>query len=159
MREGVDIPILRKDFIIDAYQVYEAKAIGADVILLIAECLDKVELGELATLAHALDMEVLMEVHSAAQLEKLHSDIDMVGVNNRNLETFVVDIRTSLELYDAIPDDFVKISESGLRDATSMQKVKTRGFDGVLVGEQFMKSSRPGAACARIIRQLEQLYE
>ena len=150
-------PILRKDFIVDPYQIYEARSIGADAILLIAECLEKKEVQDYAKLAKSLGLEVLMEVHSIAQLDKLCSDIDIVGVNNRNLEDFSVSINTSLQLVDAIPNEFVKISESGINAPESIIRLKEAGFQGFLIGEHFMKTADPAKACADLIQDIQRL--
>ena len=147
-------PILRKEFIIDEYQIYEAKSIGADVILLIAECLTKEAVRQLAGKAHALGMEVLMEVHSEDQLDKCNEFIDIVGVNNRNLKDFTVSIETSARLFDKIPNEFVKISESGISDPASIRYLKEVGFQGFLIGEHFMKQQQPHLACSKFIESL-----
>lgn len=155
-------PILRKDFIIDEYQIVEARSIGADVILLIAECLEAQQVKELAAFAKSLGLEVLMEVHAAAQLDKLTDDIDIVGVNNRNLEDFSVSIDTSIQLFDAIPDQFVKISESGISNPNTIVKLREVGFQGFLIGEYFMKSPDPAKTCREFIkrvRNIEDLYK
>ena len=136
-------PILRKDFMVDEYQIFEAKSMGADVILLIAECLEAKEVAQLAKRAKDLGLEVLMEVHSAEQLEKLVPEIDVVGINNRNLKTFEVSIQTSIELYDTIPDDFLKISESGISDPNVIYDLRKVGFHGFLIGEYFMRAEHP----------------
>ena len=149
-----DIPILRKDFMIDLYQVVEAKAYGADVILLIAACLEKEQAEILARQAKNLGMEVLMEVHNADELEKLNDFVDIVGVNNRNLKTFEVDVETSVALAKLIPNHFVKISESGLKDVKTISYLKENGFKGFLIGETFMKSDNPGEACKKLINEL-----
>ena len=150
-------PILRKDFIIDEYQLIEAKSIGADIVLLIAECLEKDQLRNLAKQAKNLGMEVLMEVHSIGQLEKLCDEVDIVGVNNRNLETFDVTIGTSLELAEAIPADFIKISESGINNPESIITLQEAGFNGFLIGEAFMKTADPAKACLNFVQDIEQL--
>lgn len=152
-------PILRKDFIIDEYQIVEARAMGADVILLIAECLEAQQVKDLAAFAKTLDLEVLMEVHSAEQLEKLSPDVDIVGVNNRDLATFTVSIDTSIQLFDAIPNDFVKISESGISDPNTIVKLKEVGFQGFLIGEHFMKTSDPAKACRDFIKRINNIEE
>jgi indole-3-glycerol phosphate synthase len=149
-----DIPILRKDFMIDGYQVTEAKAYGADIILLIAACLEKDKARELAMAAKNMGMEVLMEVHSEEELEIINEYVDMVGVNNRNLKTFTVDIETSVDLAKLIPDRFVKISESGLSDVKTIHYLRKHGFQGFLIGETFMKGSDPGEACKNFISRL-----
>lgn len=140
-------PILRKEFIVDEYQLIEAKSIGADVILLIAECLEKKRLAELAKFAKSLNLEVLTEIHSAEQLPKLTEDIDIVGVNNRNLKTFVVDIQHSKDLFHQIPNQFIKISESGISHPDTIVELKEHGFQGFLIGENFMKTDNPAKAC------------
>lgn len=152
-------PILRKDFIIDEYQIVEARSIGADVILLIAECLDAEQVKRLAAFAKTLGLEVLMEVHSADQLAKLTPDIDIVGVNNRNLKDFTVSIDTSIQLFDAIPNEFVKISESGISDPNTIVKLKKVGFQGFLIGEHFMKTSDPAKACSDFVRRVKYIDE
>jgi indole-3-glycerol phosphate synthase len=140
-------PILRKDFIIDEYQIIEAKSIGADCILLIAAALEPKRLNELAAFAQELGMEVLMEVHDLSELEtSLNKHLDLVGVNNRSLKTFEVSVDTSYDLVDKIPNDFVKISESGLSKPETLIGLKEAGFEGFLIGENFMKSSRPHQA-------------
>lgn len=151
------IPILRKEFIIDDYQVLEAKAIGADVILLIAECLSKQEVIDLAKLAKGIGLEVLMEIHSEEQLEKCNPYIDIVGVNNRNLKTFKVDIQHSVDLFGKISNDFVKISESGISDPRTIVSLKKVGFQGFLIGENFMKSQNPEKACQSFIEAINEL--
>ncbi len=148
-------PILRKDFMLDPYQVYEARAHGADVILLIAESLSKSLLLELAQTAKEIGMEVLVEVHSSEELEKLNPLVDLVGINNRNLKTFEVDIQTSVSLGALIPEQYVKISESGISDPESISQLKEVGFNGFLIGETFMKTDNPGKACAKFIEQLK----
>jgi indole-3-glycerol phosphate synthase len=148
-------PILRKDFMLDPYQIYEAKAHGADVILLIAESLSKSLLLELTLTAKEIGLEVLVEVHSAEELEKLNDMVDLVGVNNRNLKTFEVDVQTSILLSEQIPAQFVKISESGLSDPESIAQLRSAGFKGFLIGETFMKTEDPGKACAEFIERLK----
>ncbi len=150
-----EIPILRKDFIIDPYQLVEAEAYGADVILLIAACLTKKKVESLAKKAKDLGMEVLMEIHNEEELDKINDFVDMVGVNNRNLKTFEVDVETSVRLSKLIPDKFVKISESGLADANTINYLKANGFKGFLIGETFMKTENPGEACKEFINKLK----
>lgn len=147
-------PILRKDFIIAEYQLFEAKAIGADVILLIAECLEAAEVSKLAARAKSLGLEVLMEVHSKPQLEKITPDIDIVGVNNRNLKNFTVSIQTSIDLYADIPDQVLKISESGISNPQAILELKKAGFQGFLIGEHFMVADDPGKKCRDFIQQI-----
>lgn len=148
-------PILRKDFMLDPYQIYEAKAHGADVILLIAESLSKNQLLELTETAKEIGLEVLVEVHSEEELEKLNPLVDLVGVNNRNLKTFEVDVQTSVRLSKLIPDQFVKISESGISDPESIAALRAAGFKGFLIGETFMRTSDPGKACEEFIEKLK----
>ena len=151
-------PILRKDFIIDEYQIIEAKSIGADAILLIAAVLSSEKLNQLAAFAHELELEVLMEVHNGEELQThLVDSVDIIGVNNRNLKTFEVDINTSLSLSDMIPRQFVKISESGINNPASVVELKEGGFQGFLIGEHFMAQNNPGEACAEFIEQIRLL--
>jgi indole-3-glycerol phosphate synthase len=149
------IPILRKDFMIDPYQLIEAKAYGADVILLIAACLEKEQAELLAKEAKELGMEVLMEIHNAEELEKVNDFVDIVGVNNRDLKTFTMDIETSVRLSKLIPDKFVKISESGLDSAKTIHYLRENGFKGFLIGETFMKTENPGETCQKFIAELK----
>ncbi|MEZ4902251.1 MAG: indole-3-glycerol phosphate synthase TrpC [Spirosomataceae bacterium] len=150
-------PILRKDFMIDEYQLWEAKALGADVILLIAACLTPNEVRCLGQKAHDLGLEVLLEVHNREELEQSLCDfVDMVGVNNRNLKTFVTDIETSLELSQLIPKHLVKISESGLKDVQTIQKLRIAGYQGFLIGETFMQTSNPALALEEIANEMRQ---
>ena len=148
------IPILRKDFIIDEYQIVEAKAFGADVILLIAANLDEKQALALAKKAKNLGMEVLMEVHNAKELKKLNDFIDIVGVNNRNLKTFKTSVEISAKLAGLIPHRYLKISESGLEKAETIQYLREKGFRGFLIGETFMKTKNPGEACKNVIAEL-----
>lgn len=151
-------PILRKDFTIDEYQIVEAKSIGADAILLIAAALTPQKLEKLAKFAKNLGMEVLMEVHNGEELKShLNQYLDVVGVNNRDLKTFEVSFETSIQLAGQIPDQFVKISESGISDPEAVIKLMSHGFQGFLIGEYFMSHSRPGAACAEFVKQINKL--
>ncbi|MBN2520378.1 MAG: indole-3-glycerol phosphate synthase TrpC [Bacteroidales bacterium] len=153
-RKTNQIPILRKDFIIDEYQIIEAKAIGADVILLIASILEKKRIEELAFFAKNLGLEVLFEIHSKKEIEKINKYVDIVGVNNRNLDTFEVNVNTSIELFDVIPNKFVKISESGISNIQNIKLLMDRGFQGFLIGENFMKTINPGKACEEYIKKI-----
>ncbi len=151
-------PILRKEFIIDEYQIIEAKSIGADVILLIASALEPKRIKSLAKFAKSLGMEVLMEVHNRSELEtNLHDDVDLIGVNNRNLKTFEVSIQTSIDLAPMIPDHYVKVAESGISDPASILALKSHGFEGFLIGETFMKTSQPAITCRKFIETVRQL--
>lgn len=148
-------PILRKDFIIDEYQIAEAKSIGADAILLIAAVLDPAALKKLAAFAHSLGLEVLMEVHNEAELvSNLQSQADMVGVNNRDLKTFKVSIDVSKKLAALIPDQVVKVSESGISDPGTIRDLSAYGYRGFLIGENFMKAASPRSAAAEFISLL-----
>lgn len=149
-----DTPILRKDFMIDEYQIVEAKAYGADVILLIAACLSKEKALELAKKAKDLGLDVLMEIHNAEELEVVNDYVDIVGVNNRNLKTFEVSVETSVELSKLIPENFIKISESGLAGSEEIKYLRKHGFRGFLIGETFMKTDNPGATCKKLISEL-----
>ncbi len=152
-------PILRKDFIIDEYQIHEARSIGADVILLIAECLEKDQLKSLAATAKSLGLEVLMEVHSKEELAKLNEHVDIVGVNNRNLKDFSVSIATSINLFKDIPAELVKISESGINDPNAIVKLKKVGYQGFLIGEYFMKTADPAKTCREFIKRVKYIEE
>lgn len=148
-------PILRKDFMIDAYQFYEAKAIGADVILLIAACLTPAQVKEFAALSKELGLEVLLEIHNEEELEHICDDVDFVGVNNRNLKTFEVDINTSLELYPHISKDKLAIAESGINNTDTIVTLKEAGFKGFLIGENFMKQADPTIVFADFVTELK----
>ena len=152
-----NIPILRKDFIIDEYQLVEAKAMGADVILLIAACLKPGKVKDLATFAKHLKLEVLLEIHEEEELGHICDEIDFVGVNNRDLRTFAVDINRSIELSKKIPADKIKIAESGIDKTETIKILKEAGFKGFLMGENFMKATDPGEAFKQFVQQLKQL--
>lgn len=155
-RASCKFPLLRKDFIIDTYQILEAKAYGADVILLIAAVLTQQQIKDLSLLAKELNLEVLLEVHNEAELYKaLMPSLDMIGVNNRNLKTFNVDLKHSQDLSDIIPDDFVKVSESGISSVEAINALKRYGYQGFLIGENFMKSQNPGQSAKDFIETLE----
>ena len=147
-------PILQKDFIVEDYQIYEAKAYGADAILLIAALLSKRRARELTAVARKLGMEVLLEIHQASEVSKIHSSVHLVGINNRNLKTFDVHHHHSLELANRIPDGFVRIAESGIHQPQTACELLRGGFDGLLIGEAFMKHLRPEKACENFVRQL-----
>ena len=148
-------PILRKDFVVDGFQIVEAKAIGADAILLIAACLTKQELKNFGNLAIDLGLSVLYEVHTQEELDKL-GDLDnkIIGINNRNLKTFNVDLEHSINLANQIPDTCIKVSESGISDPKIITGLKEFGFQGFLIGENFMKEENPGNACQNFINQI-----
>lgn len=154
-RASVNIPLLRKEFIIDEYQIFEAKAYGADAILLIASVLKKDELESFSKLAKNLNLDVLLEIHNEEELQKsLSINADMIGVNNRNLKTFEVNTAISKELSAKIPDDFVKISESGISSVEVIKDLKNYGYQGFLIGENFMKTNNPGESATRFITEL-----
>lgn len=153
-RSANNCPILRKDFIINEYQVYESKAMGADVILLIAAILSSLQTRELAALAKRLDLEVLLEIHVKEELDRLNEFVDIVGVNNRNLNFFTVSINQSLQLFSSIPEAYLKISESGIDSANDILILKQKGFQGFLIGEKFMRAHKPEEACKDFIDSL-----
>ena len=146
---SVDLPILRKDFIIDEIQLFEAKAIGADVILLIAELLTAEEALNLTIMAQQLGLEVLMEFHDRTQLSKLNEHVDIIGVNNRNLHTQEVTIQSSIEHFPFLPKDRPVISESGMRSIQDLEKIQYTGFKGALVGEFLMRQENPEETLSR----------
>jgi len=150
-------PILRKDFMIDEYQVIEARSIGADAILLLANVLTPARVKELAKFAKSLGLEVVLELRDAEELPALNEYVNVVGVNNRNLKDFSVDITQSLRLAPLIPSDFIRISESGIASAATISQLRKAGYRGFLIGETFMKESRPEAACARLVKELNEL--
>ena len=151
-------PLLRKDFVCDGYQLLEAKAWGADLVLLIAACLTPAEVRSLSVQAHDLGMEVLLEVHDADELDRsLCETVDLVGVNNRNLKTFITDIDTSVRLASQIPDQFVKVTESGLHDAATMAMLHIVGYQAFLIGEAFMKTNNPASALQALVSEYSPL--
>jgi len=155
-RASCNIPLLRKEFIIDEYQIIEAKAHGADVILLIAAILSQKEIKQYSELAKQLQLDVLLEVHNEEELHKsIMPSIDMLGVNNRNLKTFDVSLETSKTLSEIIPNDFVKVSESGISSVDAIKELKQFGYKGFLIGENFMKTDNPGESATQFIQNLE----
>lgn len=155
-RASCDLPLLRKEFIIDSYQIIEAKAYGADVILLIAAILTRDEIKVFSELAKSLNLNVLLEVHNEDELHNsLMPSLDILGVNNRNLKTFEVSLETSKLLSQKIPNDFVKISESGISSVEAIKELQPYGFKGFLIGENFMKTNNPGQSAADFIKALE----
>jgi len=154
-RASVNIPLLRKEFIVDEYQILEAKAYGADLILLIAAVLTRDEIKSLSEFAKQLGLEVLLEVHNQEELEKsIMPSLDMIGVNNRNLKTFEVSLDFSKELAAQIPNDFVKVSESGISSIEAINELRPYGYNGFLIGENFMKTDNAGKAAIEFISQL-----
>ncbi len=150
-----DIPVLRKDFIIDKWQIAEAKAFGADVILLIAACLTRQEVKEMAAYAKSIGLESMLEIHNEEELDHICDEVSMVGVNNRNLKTFDVDIHTSLQLIDKIPADKPAIAESGISSVDAIVTLRQAGFKGFLIGEIFMKEEHPGKAFEQFVSGLK----
>ncbi len=149
-----NIPILRKDFIIDPYQILDTKAMGADVILLIASILSKEEVKSFSSSAKELGLEVLLEIHDTSELSHICEDVDMVGINNRNLQTFKVDVNHAISLSQMMPSDKIKIAESGIDSPAMVKKFKKEGYKGFLIGETFMKESDPGVAFGNFVKQL-----
>ncbi|MDW5290476.1 indole-3-glycerol phosphate synthase TrpC [Formosa sp. PL04] len=156
-RASCNLPLLRKEFIIDSYQIIEAKAYGADVILLIAAILTREEIKTFSELAKSLNLDVLLEVHNEEELQKsLMPSLDMLGVNNRNLKTFEVSLDISKELSALIPNDFVKVSESGISNIEAIKTLQPYGYKGFLIGENFMKTDDAGASATQFINALNQ---
>ena len=155
VRNAIHIPILRKEFIIDEYQIYEAKAIGADVILLIAACLRPEQVQSFAKLSNQLGMEVLLELHDEEEFSHICDEVQLIGINNRSLKTFSVDIEKSLEMAAKIPDEKTKVAESGIDDPSQVELFKQHGYKGFLIGENFMKTAQPGQALKEFLNQLK----
>tara|TARA_Y100000766_G_C18861263_1_gene583332 strand:+ start:562 stop:1344 length:783 start_codon:yes stop_codon:yes gene_type:complete len=156
IRAAVKLPVLRKDFILDEYQLFEAKAIGSDIVLLIASSLSVFKTKELAKFAKDLGLNVLLEIHADYELDHINEYCDAIGVNNRNLKTFEVSTDISKGLANKISNEFIKISESGISNMEAIEDLKTFGFDGFLIGESFMKTNNPGNACQEFINQLSE---
>jgi indole-3-glycerol phosphate synthase len=155
-RASCNLPLLRKEFIIDEYQLLEAKAYGADVVLLIAAILTREEIKQFSEFAKSLQLDVLLEVHNEEELHKsIMPSLDMLGVNNRNLKTFEVSLETSKALSKIIPDDFVKVSESGISSVEAIKELQHFGYQGFLIGENFMKTDNPGASATEFINKLK----
>lgn len=154
MRPLVNAPILRKDFIVDEYQLFQARQIGADAVLLIAADLRKDECRALLERAHNLKLEVLLEIHSEEELDYYSEEVDMVGVNNRNLGTFHTDVQRSFDIAARLPEGVVLVSESGISSPQTVKSLREVGYRGFLIGETFMKEADPGAALDRFIKAL-----
>ena len=154
-RPLVSLPILRKEFIVDEYQVFEAKQIGADALLLIAACLTREQCRTLSRTARQLNIETLLEIHSDEELDYIGDDINIVGVNNRDLHRFRTDVQTSVTLASLIPAEFVKISESGITSADDIQMLRLYGYNGFLIGERFMREADPAQALQQFIAALK----
>ncbi|MCU0473009.1 MAG: indole-3-glycerol phosphate synthase TrpC [Bacteroidales bacterium] len=155
----VKIPLLRKDFIVDEYQVVESKSIGASAILLIASVLSKKEVGALTELSLNLGMEVLFEIHDEKDLEKMSHKIKIIGVNNRNLKTFEVNMNHSIELFSSLPENCLKVAESGFQTYKEVTKLFTTGYNAFLIGGKFMRSKSPGETAAQFMKDLKKSLE
>ncbi|MCW2261562.1 MULTISPECIES: indole-3-glycerol phosphate synthase TrpC [Sphingobacterium] len=154
-RSVLTIPLLRKEFIIDKYQIAEAKAYGADIILLIAACLTNEEVSELSNYAKTLGLNVLLEVHNEEELKgNLFDTVDAIGVNNRNLKDFSVSLAHSYDLVNKIPDTYIKVSESGISDPQTIRELKSIGYNSFLIGENFMKTTDPGKALLEFVKEI-----
>lgn len=153
-RPHLHIPILRKEFIIDPYQIHEAKAMGADLILLIAACLSPNEVKHYARLAVSLGMEVLLELHEEDELEHVCEDVQLVGINNRSLKTFEVNIERSLRMAEQLPFDKIKVAESGIDDPAQVKLFRDHGYKGFLIGENFMKTNDPASSLKSFIEKI-----
>ena len=154
-------PIIRKDFVVDEYQILEAKSTGADAVLLIAAVLSPAEIDKLGRLARSLGLEVLLEVHDAEELARSANTeaVDLIGVNNRNLHDFSLSLDTSMALAEAIPNEFVKVSESGISTAKAISRLHAVGYRGFLLGEAFMRHARPERACATLVQEIAALIK
>lgn len=147
-------PILRKDFIIDEYQLFQAKQVGANAVLLIASCLTKERCKQLAHMAKELSLESLLEIHSEQELDWINDDIDMIGVNNRHLGTFHTNVETSFKLASLLPPELIHVSESGISDPMTVKQLRDVGYKGFLIGETFMKTKNPGESLSNFIKEI-----
>jgi len=154
-KAGVTIPVLYKNFVIDEYQLFQARLCGASAALLIAACLSKKECAMLMTRAHELGLEVLLEMHSDPELEYAETGADMCGINNRNLGTFITNVENSYRLAELLPKDACKVSESGISNPQTVKELRQAGFNGFLIGENFMKTPNPGEALRTFVREIE----
>lgn len=154
VRNEIKIPLLRKDFMIDEYQFYEAKSMGADVILLIAACLSRSQVEEFAHLSQELGLEVLLEIHAEDELQHYNKYVDLVGINNRNLKDFKVDLQHSVKLKNQLPKDVLTVAESGIYSVEDFKFLREQGFDGFLMGEYFMKAENPGQAFENFVKAI-----
>jgi indole-3-glycerol phosphate synthase len=153
VKEVVNLPILRKDFIISEYQIYQSKKIGADAILLISSCLEKDEINKFIKIARSINLECVVEIHSDDEIKKIEGlNIDIIGINNRDLKTFEVNIETSYRLKDLLPKNSIVISESGITSSEHIRSLKSKGFNGVLIGEVLMKSPSPGKKLRELLK-------
>ncbi|WKS94487.1 indole-3-glycerol phosphate synthase TrpC [Riemerella columbina] len=149
------IPLLRKDFILDEYQIYEAKAYGASAVLLIANILSKSQVANLASCAHHLGLSVLLEFYGGEDFDKYHQQIELVGINNRNLNTFQVDYQHAIKMRAALPEGVISVAESAIYSPDIYRELKDNGFDAFLMGEYFMKAQQPGEALAQFISEIK----
>lgn len=147
------LPLLRKEFIVDEYQIYQARVYGADAVLLIAAMIDREEIRRFNDIAHSLGLQTLVELHSLEELRSLPSDADMVGVNNRDLKSFHTDLRNGLSLVNALPQGMVRIAESGIKSPEDVRCLLDVGFDGFLIGESFMSTPNPGGTLMEFIKR------
>ncbi|WP_185855687.1 indole-3-glycerol phosphate synthase TrpC [Blattabacterium cuenoti] len=158
IRPLISIPLLRKDFIIDEYQIIESKSIGSDVILLIAKILCKEKIDNLSKLAKSIGLETILEIHDENDINKIVENIDIIGINNRNLKTFIVDNDICIKLYPKVPKNYIKIAESGINNVDYILKLKNIGFQGFLIGEYFMKENNPEKYCKNFILSIKEKY-
>lgn len=156
-RENCDLPILRKEFIIDTYQVHEAKAMGADLVLLIGAILTKATSQLLSNVATDLGLEVLYEIHDESEIELIPDNVNIVGINNRDLKHFIVDFERSMRMFNMLPEHHIKIAESGISNPITVADLTRKGFDGFLIGETFMKEANPGEACHDFINLIKNI--
>lgn len=155
-RAVLTIPLLRKEFIVDKYQIAEAKAYGADIILLIAACLTPAEIEDFSNYAKSLGLNILLEVHNEEELvQNIFPNIDAIGVNNRNLKDFSVSLEHSYDLVNKIPNNYIKVSESGISNPETIKDLKERGFNSFLIGENFMKTDDPAQAIKEFVNQIK----
>ena len=154
-KSGVTIPVLYKNFVIDEYQLFQARLCGASAALLIAACLSKKECAMLMARAHELGLEVLLEMHSEPELEYAETGADMCGINNRNLGTFITNVENSYRLAELLPKEACKVSESGISNPQTVKELRQAGFNGFLIGENFMKTPNPGEALRTFVREIE----
>ena len=153
-RKYLNIPLLRKDFLIDPYQVYQSKAMGSDLILLIAAILTPQEVESMSKIAKDLGLEILLEIHNEEELDRINPLVDLVGINNRNLKDFSVDLNHSIKLSEQIPNTFVKVAESGIKGEKDIRFLRSNGFQAFLIGEYFMKHDNPGEVCSELTHKL-----
>lgn len=153
-RKHLKMPLLRKDFLVDPYQVYQSKAMGADLILLIAAILTPEEVESMSRIAKDLGLEILLEIHNEAELDRINPLIDLVGINNRDLTDFSVNLNHSIKLSEQIPNTFIKVAESGIKGESDIRFLKSNGFQAFLIGEYFMKHDNPGQVCFELTHKL-----